>query len=189
MPLSFYALAQTCSPGVHPATLERVVRVESSFNPFAIGVVKGKLARQPKSLEEAKATVAMLEQAGYNYSLGLAQVNKHNLKSHGLTPDSVFDPCENLRAGGEILIDCYKTAGNISTDAQGALRDALSCYYTGDHKRGYKLGYVAKIERALKSNIPSSELRRRTHALEPHAAPVSPGAMPNAPNATSSLLF
>ena len=49
--------------------MEHVVRVESSFNPFAIGVVGGRLARQPKELPEALATARMLEEKGFNFSL------------------------------------------------------------------------------------------------------------------------
>src|SRR3546814_5730950 len=64
--------------------MQHVVRVESSFNPYAIGVVGGHLVRQPKSLPEALATVRMLEQGGYNFSVGLAQVNRKNLDKYGL---------------------------------------------------------------------------------------------------------
>src|SRR3989339_1535530 len=61
------------------AVMQRVVAVESSYNPFAIGVVGGRLARQPRSLDEAVATARMLEAKGRNFSVGLAQVNRHNL--------------------------------------------------------------------------------------------------------------
>ena len=64
--------------------MHHVVRVESSFNPYAIGVVGGRLARQPANLPEALATVRMLEGRGYNFSLGLAQVNRYNLAKYGL---------------------------------------------------------------------------------------------------------
>lgn len=47
--------------------MQHVVRVESSNNPYAIGVVGGRLARQPKNLPEALATVRMLESRGYNF--------------------------------------------------------------------------------------------------------------------------
>ena len=60
--------------------MHHVVRVESSGNPYAIGVVGGRLQRQPKNLAEAVATAKMLEQKGFNFSLGLAQVNRYNLK-------------------------------------------------------------------------------------------------------------
>ena len=59
--------------------MHHVVRVESSGNPYAIGVVGGRLQRQPKNLAEAVATAKMLEQKGFNFSLGLAQVNRYIL--------------------------------------------------------------------------------------------------------------
>ena len=59
--------------------MQHVINVESSSNPYAIGVVGGALVRQPKALDEALATVRMLEEKGYNFSIGLAQVNRYNL--------------------------------------------------------------------------------------------------------------
>ena len=47
--------------------MKHVVSVESSFNPYAIGVVGGRLVRQPKTLAEALSTVRMLETGGYNF--------------------------------------------------------------------------------------------------------------------------
>ncbi|MGP5829257.1 transglycosylase SLT domain-containing protein [Pseudomonas aeruginosa] len=47
--LDFMVLAQQCAPTVAPQTMAAVVQVESSFNPYAIGVVGGRLQRQPKS--------------------------------------------------------------------------------------------------------------------------------------------
>src|SRR3546814_6409958 len=80
--------------------MQHVVRVESSFNPYAIGVVGGHLVRQPKSLPEALATVRMLEQGGYNFSVGLAQVNRKNLDKYGLDSyEKAFQACPNLQAG------------------------------------------------------------------------------------------
>ena len=49
---------------VPPAVMQHVVHVESSFNPYAIGVVKGRLTRQPRNLQEALQTVKMLEAGG-----------------------------------------------------------------------------------------------------------------------------
>lgn len=47
--------------------MRHVVRVESSNNQFAIGVVGGRLARQPQTLAEALATARTLEAKGYNF--------------------------------------------------------------------------------------------------------------------------
>ncbi|KPY67968.1 hypothetical protein ALQ90_200189 [Pseudomonas savastanoi pv. savastanoi] len=50
---AFLALAMQCAPSIHPATLTPIVKTESSFNPYAIGVVGKVLPRQPQSLDEA----------------------------------------------------------------------------------------------------------------------------------------
>ncbi|MFL6588114.1 MAG: transglycosylase SLT domain-containing protein [Luteimonas sp.] len=119
--------------------MHHVVRVESSYNPFAIGVVGGRLARQPRSLEEALSTSRMLEREGYNFSLGLAQVNRHNLRHHGLdSHEKAFDICPNLRAGAQILSECHTRAG-------GDWGKAFSCYYSGNFVTGYQHGYVQKV--------------------------------------------
>lgn len=140
-----FALAQECAPQIHPDTLRRVVEVESSYNPYAIGVVGGRLQRQPRSLSEAVATAKSLDAAGHNFSVGLAQVNKQNFTRFGLTLESAFNPCENLRVGAAILAECFDRARR-SRDSQSALRAALSCYYSGNFSTGFREGYVGKIE-------------------------------------------
>ena len=69
---------------VSPEVMQHIVHVESSANPYAIGVVGGQLERQPKNLTEALATVQMLDAKGYDFSVGLAQVNRANLGRYGL---------------------------------------------------------------------------------------------------------
>ena len=134
-------MAKLCAPTVASGTLQRIASVESSFNPFAIGVVGGRLARQPVNRAEALATANALKAQGWDYSVGLVQVNQKNFGKYGLTTDAAFDPCTNLRVGSRILDDCYKRAGG-SVTRRG---DALSCYYAGDFRAGYRLGYVAKV--------------------------------------------
>lgn len=143
-------LASTCAPAVHPVTLSAVVRNESGANPFAIGVVGGRLVRQPRTQAEAEATAAALERAGWNYSVGLAQVNRANFARYGLVGGAAFDPCANLRAGSEILADCYRRASIAAGPGQRALRHALSCYYSGNIQRGFKIekdgtSYVQRV--------------------------------------------
>jgi len=123
--------------------MEHVVHVESSFNPYAIGVVGARLARQPRSLHEALATVARLERDGYNFSVGLAQVNRHNLAAQGLvTYEEAFATCPNLAAGARILADCHARSG-------GDWDKAFSCYYSGNFTRGFRDGYVQKVRRSM----------------------------------------
>lgn len=119
--------------------MHHVVRVESSYNPYAIGVVGGRLVRQPKNLPEALATVRMLESRGFNFSIGLAQVNRYNLDKYGLkTYEKAFEPCANLSAGSKILAECYKRAN-------GDWGKSFSCYYSGNFSTGFRHGYVQKI--------------------------------------------
>jgi type IV secretion system protein VirB1 len=119
--------------------MHHVVRVESSYNPYAIGVVGGRLVRQPKTLPEALATVRMLESRGFNFSIGLAQVNRYNLDKYGLdTYEKAFEPCANLSAGSKILAECYQRAS-------GDWGKSFSCYYSGNFSTGFRHGYVQKI--------------------------------------------
>lgn len=127
--------------------MQHVVSVESSHNPFAIGVVGGQLARQPQNLGEALATVRMLEEKGYNFSVGLAQVNRANLGKYGLDSyEKAFDRCSNLAVGARILSDCYASSGND-------WGKAFSCYYSGNFVTGYRDGYVQKIYDSINRSI------------------------------------
>ncbi len=135
------------------AVMEHVVSVESSFNPYAIGVVGARLARQPRSLEEAVATAKHLEREGYNFSLGLAQVNRHNLAKQGLDSyEKAFAACPNLTAGARILADCHARAG-------GDWGKAFSCYYSGNFVRGFRDGYVQKVQGSMQRAgvVPATE--------------------------------
>jgi len=143
--MDFLAMAQHCAPSVHPTTMSAVARVESGFNPYAIGVVGGRLVRQPTGRDEAIATAKALEQQGYNFSLGVSQVNRHNLARYGLDYGTAFDGCLNLGAGAAILSDCYTRATRVLKTEQGALQAALSCYYSGNFTTGFRHGYVGKV--------------------------------------------
>lgn len=124
--------------------MHHVVRVESSYNPYAIGVVGGRLVRQPKNLPEALATVRMLEGRGFNFSIGLAQVNRYNLGKYGLDSyEKAFEPCANLTAGSKILAECYQRA-------KGDWGKSFSCYYSGNFATGFRHGYVQKIYASLR---------------------------------------
>ncbi len=165
----FASLSQACAPNVHKDTMAALVSVESNFNPYAIGVVNGRLSRQPKNITEALGVVQDLEGQGMNYSLGLSQVNKHNLKKYGLDVVSAFDPCTNLIAGSKILSECYTRAKNTGLDDQSAVRAALSCYYSGNFTTGFKHGYVqAVVSRTGKTDTKKAIriIRSKTTALK-----------------------
>lgn len=132
--------------------MQHVVNVESGRNPFAIGVVGGRLERQPQNLDEAVATVRNLETLGYNFSLGVAQVNRYNLAKYGLDSyEKAFDTCSNLVAGSQILAQCYAQSG-------GDWGKAFSCYYSGNFTKGYEDGYVQKVYDSINRTASSSAL-------------------------------
>ena len=138
----FGELAKRCAPEVSEDTLRALVRTESSFNPYAIGIVGGG-SRQPKAFHEAMAVIAQLELEGKNYSVGLAQINKKNFSKLGINAAGALDACTNLKAASKILSDCYQRAQKNS--GSNSLHDALSCYYSGNFKTGYRHGYVDKV--------------------------------------------
>ena len=150
---TFSAVALACAPLVHATTAHALVAVESSFNPHAIGVVGGVLERQPRNRAEALATAAALQTGGWNYSVGLAQINVRNFERLGLTADTAFDPCDNLRAMQTVLTECFERSSaraakavNTGSDApQASLRQALSFYYSGNFVTGFRHGYVQRV--------------------------------------------
>ncbi len=153
-----------CSPSVHPRTMTAIVWVESGGNPFAIGVVGGRLQRQPQHLAEAVATASALERGGWNFSVGLAQVNRYNLARYGLDYAGAFNPCANLRAGAAILQRCYSQAWTRIPAEQPALQAALSCYYSGGFERGFVAEHDGKsyVQRVLQQAPPPQRSPGRT---------------------------
>ena len=141
---SFSALALACAPGVHASTAQALVSVESGFNPYAIGVVGGSLERQPASRAEALVTATQLLADGWNFSAGLAQINVRNFRRLGLTTAEAFDPCGNLRAMQVGLRECFGRSTQPA-QPQAALRQALSCYYSGNFVTGFRHGYVQRV--------------------------------------------
>ncbi len=146
--------------------MQHVVQVESHGNPYAIGVVGGLLLRQPRDLDEALATVQMLDAGNHDYSLGVAQVHRANLQPYGLDSyRQAFTPCANVAAGARILAHCYARYG----------RDwgkAFSCYYSGNPVTGFRDGYVQKIYAAMPHG---------TGAISTTSAPAMRNLVPTAP--------
>jgi len=184
----FFALAQECAPTVAPQTMAALVQVESAYNPYAIGVVGGAV-RQPRNLDDAVRTAEALEAAGKNFSLGIAQVNRHNLARHNLTYRSAFEPCANLSAGAAILQECYERAALRFDDTQTALRASLSCYYSGNFLRGFvpdapgQKSYVEKVLAAagLTPVVPALSAPARPTGGQADDAPPKPSSSEPAP--------
>lgn len=151
----FDTLATRCAPDVHPDTLRALVKTESSFNPYAIGVVGGSV-QQPKSFYEAMTTISELELSGKNYSVGLAQINRSNFKRYSVSPAQLLDACTNLKIASKILSGCFNSAlKKDANDVKKNLRNALSCYYSGNFVTGHEHGYVKRVIKNSKPSIPS----------------------------------
>ena len=144
--MDWTALILACAPLVHPVTAAALVRTESAFNPNAIHVNGGELERQPRSAAEAIATARALMRDGWDFDAGLAQINRRNFARLGLAPETVFDPCTNLRAMQAVLTECFRRAGT-GARPQLELRRALSCYQSGNFATGFDQGYVDRVVR------------------------------------------
>ncbi|SHJ40647.1 MAG: lytic transglycosylase [Paraburkholderia sp.] len=155
MPLDFLTLTQQCAPQISPTTMAAVVQTESGFNPYAIGVVHGRLMRQPSSEAEAIATARSLSARGWRFSVGLAQVNRSNWSRYGLNEQTAFDPCRNLAAGAAILQGCFELARHAHSDEQEALRTSLSCYASGNFWTGFRSGYVQRVVNDARQAVPT----------------------------------
>lgn len=142
--------ASACDPYVESQLERELVKIESSGNEFAIGVVGGRLARQPRNVDEAIATALSLQAQGFNFSVGCRQVNKTNFQRYGLTIQTAFDPKTNSKAGADIYRECLTRATSTFGQGDTAVRAALSCYYSGNfttglRKEGNQPSYVDKV--------------------------------------------
>lgn len=140
------AFIQQCAPDVPPITVNAIVKTESSFNPWAIGVNSAnRLASQPTSYRQAFSIADGLMRTNASFDLGLAQINSFNLKGLGMTAQQVLDPCTNLQAMQTIFLDCWNRAKKIEANSNKAVTMAFSCYNTGNFKDGFNNGYVVKV--------------------------------------------
>src|SRR5699024_4129292 len=170
--------------------LRDIVAVESKGHRLAINVNGHyRLPRQPANEQEAIATIQWLEQQGYNFDVGYAQINSANFEWLGVTGPRLLDGCENLKAAAAVLTECYSRAVKAVGEGQPALRRAISCYNTGSFKDGFTNGYVTKVAAAAKKlHVPALETGRGTQPAEVQPSanpPVSSGGDP-APKQTGA---
>ena len=139
-------LLQQCAPNVAPITMIAIIKTESKYNPWAIGLNKGKKLRyQPHSLEQAEAWVTYLEKNGYDFDIGLGQVNIRNVHKYGYNATQLLTPCLNLKVASDILQKNYKKAFYKTNHPRDALMMAISAYNTGNYHAGFSNGYVDRV--------------------------------------------
>ncbi|SCZ73528.1 Transglycosylase SLT domain-containing protein [Epibacterium ulvae] len=145
-PEAFFVLAENCAPSVAPEIMAKIVRAESGFKRFAIGVNgANRKSYSPKNREEATQVARKLIAQGHSIDMGLGQINNANLEWLNLTVETVFDSCTNLTAAEAVLRDGYDRARKQGSDPQTALHQALSAYNTGTFTRGFTNGYVERV--------------------------------------------
>ena len=163
------ALGQKCVSEAPLSTLTAIVRVESGGNQSAMQIDFPKtllkrwhlpagtitLKRQPANTQEALAWLRYFESYGIYVDLGLMQVSSYEAKRRKIDPESLLNPCTNLRVGWQILEDAYRIEAATYGPGQTALRRALSRYNTGDTAHGFDNGYVHRVLAAL-SRLPDS---------------------------------
>jgi type IV secretion system protein VirB1 len=135
-----------CAPQVAQSTMQAIIQTESRGNPLAIGLNgRYKLKYQPLSDIQARNWVLYLESHGYNFDIGLAQVNIKNIHKYGYRAVDALDPCTNLKLAGNVLKKSYFQARSKSGSDNEALVKTISAYNTGNYRSGIYNGYVQKV--------------------------------------------
>lgn len=160
------SLAQMCAPAFEQPISMAVMKQESGFNPFALGINRkgARLARSPDNYAVAVATAKKLIQQGYSIDMGLTQINSANLKRLGMTVEEVYQPCNNLKAMQTILLGCYNGV-DARLSSSDKLLKAFSCYNTGGYKKGFENGYVFKVNNHLSNFYKNKNLMIKTIPL------------------------
>ena len=168
-------LQSTCLPTAPLSTLRAVVQVESGGNPNAMqidfpkGLLKRwrlaegtlRLKRQPTNQREALDWLAYFQSYDIFVDLGLMQVSTAEAKRRGISPESLLEPCTNLRVGWQILEDAYQIEKKTYGPGQEALQHAISRYNTGDPQRGIANGYLARVLAAVRRLPPEPPTEKR----------------------------
>lgn len=113
--MSFHTMAQDINScfieasskyGIPTGLLIAIAKVESGFRPWVINInSNGQSVKviEPKSLDEAAYYLRYLHQNGYNYDVGIGQINVANIRRFGIDPILLLDPCNNLLVSAHIL--------------------------------------------------------------------------------------
>ena len=168
-------LRSICLPNAPLSTLRAVIQVESRGNPNAMqidfpnGLLKRwrlpegtvRLKRQPTNQREALDWLAYFQSYDIFVDLGLMQVSTAEAKRRGISPESLLEPCTNLRVGWQILEDAYQIEKKTYGPGQEALQHAISSYNTGDPQQGITNGYLARVFAAVRKLEAEPPMERR----------------------------
>ena len=157
-------LQSTCLPTAPLSTLRAVIQVESSGNPNAMQIdfpktllkrwslAEGtlRLKRQPANQREALDWLMYFQSYDIFVDLGLMQVSTAEAKRRSISPETLLEPCTNLRVGWQILKDDYQIEKRTYGPGQQALQHAISRYNTGDTQQGIANGYLGRVLAAVR---------------------------------------
>ncbi|HED3891539.1 TPA: lytic transglycosylase domain-containing protein [Morganella morganii] len=152
------ALFLQCAPDISPVTLHALVGVESGGHPYVVANVTDNKSAKFNNKDDAVLYINKLAAQNKTYSAGLMQIYSKNFSAYGLTNETVFDHCTNIKAGAAILKQCFaKALKENPDDKQMAIRKGMSCYYSGNMSRGFKKeadgkSYVQRIELKAEQN-------------------------------------
>jgi type IV secretion system protein VirB1 len=146
MDLAVQMQIEQCAPAMNRALMSAMVRRESNFNRFAIGM-DGKDAPvpQPRTLDEAVNTADGLLKMGKTFSVGLAQIHISNIKAMGIPWAMAFDGCTSLRNGQKIFEHFYAKAISAGFRGDGAVFSALRGYNSGSIYAAVSNKYASAI--------------------------------------------
>jgi type IV secretion system protein VirB1 len=134
-----------CAVHVAPSTMIAIIKAESNSKPFAVNLNHAKILKQPKNKKQAIKWVEYLDKHGYNFDVGLAQVNIKNIHQYGYKATDALDPCINIKVASNILYEDYLLARKGTHSKQDALAEAISMYNTGNRSDGFYNGYVDRV--------------------------------------------
>lgn len=181
------ALLEQCAPQVSPVLMQALVRTESAWQPFAIGMDKTQGAvEQPRTLAEAINTAKELVSAGRKFSVGLAQIHVSNVTLYGMSWEQAFDACQNLAIGQKILWNFYHRASASGYSGVAAIWAALRGYNSGGVDRAVSDAYANRIFAYMSSAPPQVQIGSGAPAAGPAAAkPQPPFTVTTAPSETT----
>ena len=164
------AVLDQCAPQVSPVLMQALVRVESAWQPFAIGMDKTQgVVKQPASLPEAVATAKELVAAGRKFSVGLAQIHVSNVALYGMNWEQAFDVCQNLAVGQKILWNFYFRASASGYTGVAAIWAALRGYNSGGVDRAISDEYASRIFAYMSSAPPQVQIGGGVPSAKPAA--------------------
>lgn len=141
-------LILSCAPALDPRLALALIKRESGFNQFAIGLDSKhsvRLSRQPRNALEAVQTASELAQKGYSFSVGLTQIHITNVKKWGISWDDAFIPCTSLKISQSIFLDFFKLAQNAGYKGDDAVYAALRGYNSGSINAQVSNSYATAI--------------------------------------------